>query len=161
MEEIKKTTPTFGQQYLEGIKAESGMAPAKDIRTGILSEWDQNIFELIEKTRKVEPSRHFYVCVTTKRELLAKNTIRNYFESKYACPTPQFEQVVYKVHKDSNDPRLLWVIPNQDACIYLKNNAAHVDPAEYELLQYVLDFSVGKLDQKAQIENGEIVEKIN
>lgn len=160
-ESPKKTTPTFGQQYLEGIKAESGKTPVKDIRKGILSEWDENIYELIEKTRKVEPSRHFYVCVTTKREYLVKNTIRNYFESKYACPTPQFEQVVYKINKDSNDPVLLWVIPNKDACIYLKNNAAYVDTIEHELLQYVLDFSVGKLDQIAQIENGEIVEKIN
>lgn len=152
---------TFGQQYLKGLTAESGYAPAKDIRDGILSEWDQNILEVVQKTRQIIPTRHFYICVTTKREILLKNTIRNYFETKYDCPTPQFEQVVYKVHKNTTDLSLLWVIPNKEACIYLKHNALQVAPEEKEILQWVLDFSIGKLDQLAQKENGEIIEKLD
>lgn len=152
---------TFGEQYLKGIKAESGAAPVKDIRNGMLSEWDQNVLEVVQKSRQIIPSRHFYVCVTTKREFLAKNTIRNYFESKYDCPTPQYEQVVYKINKDSDQPFLMWVIPNKEACIYLKRNSVIVPPTERELLGYVMDFSCGKLDQVAQKENGEVIEKIN
>lgn len=151
---------TFGEQYLKGIKSDSGTAPAKDIRDGLLSEWDQNVLELVQKTRAVLPSRHFYVCVTTKRELLAKNTIRNYFESKYDCPTPQFEQVVYKVHQAGTNISILWVIPNKEACIYLTMNAINVAPQERELLGYVLRFNTGELDQMAQKENGEIIEKL-
>lgn len=154
-------TKTFGQQYVEGIQKDSGKAPAQDIREGLLNEWDQNVMELVQKTRLIEPTRHFYVCVTTKREYLVKNTIRNYFESKYDCPTPQYEQVVYKIHKDGTNISLMWVIPNKEACIYLKQNALLIPAQERELLQYVLDFSVGKLDQIAQKENGEIIEKIN
>ncbi len=151
---------TFGEQYLKGIQSDSGKAPVSDIRDGLLSEWDKNIFELIEKTRRVIPSRHFYVCVTTKREYLAKNTIRNYFESKYDCPTPQFEQVVYKIRQGGNEWQLMWTIPNKEACIYLKRNALFVDESERQLLKWVLDFSEGKLDQLAQKENGEVVEKV-
>lgn len=152
---------TFGHQYLEGIKKDSGQTNVKDIRDGLLSEWDQNILEVVQKTRQQLPSRHFYVCVTTKREYLAKNTIRNYFESKYDCPTPQFEQVVYKIHEGGTNILLLWVIPNKEACRYLKDNALQVPEKEKELLQYVLLFGEGKLDQLAQKENGEIIEKLN
>ena len=151
---------TFGQQYLEGIQKDSGKAPVQDIRDGILTDWDKNVLEVIQKTRKIEPTRHFYVCVTTKREYLLKNTIRNYFESKYDCPTPQFEQVVYKIHQNSDQPMLMWVLPNKDACIYLKNNALLVSPDERQLLEWVLAFDKGKLDQLAQIENGEPVQKL-
>lgn len=175
MEEIKTGIPllipgvtppepkkeTFGEQYLKGIKAESGVAPVKDIRSGILSEWDKNIFELIEKTRKVLPTRHFYICVTTKREYLVKNTIRNYFESKYDCPTPSYEQVVYKVRQNSTDLEVIWVLPNREACAYLKANRAFVDPKEHELLGYVLRFDKGELDQLAQKENGEVIQNLN
>lgn len=153
--------PTFGEQYLEGITKDSGKAPVRDIAEGLLSEWDKNVLEVVQKTRAIEPTRHFYVCVTTKREYLAQNTIRNYFESKYDCPTPQFEQVVYKIHKDSTNISLLWVIPNKEACIYLTRNALMVAPEERELLGYVLDFNKGKLDQLAQKENGEIIEKLD
>ncbi len=151
---------TFGQQYLEGIATDTGKAPVQEIRNGILSDWDKNVLEVIQKTRKIEPTRHFYVCVTTKREYLLKNVIRNYFESKLACPTPQFEQVVYKVHTNSDQPMLLWVIPNKDACTYLKNNALLVTSEEKPLLEWVLAFGSGKLDQFAQHENGEVVQKL-
>ncbi len=155
-----ESKPTFGEQYLKGIQSDSGKAPVKDIREGMLSEWDQNVLEVVQKTRAIEPTRHFYVCVTTKREYLAKNTIRNYFESKYDCPTPTFEQVVYKIHKDGTNISLMWVIPNKDACIYLTMNAFTVAPQERELLSYVLRFNKGELDQLAQKENGEIIEKL-
>jgi hypothetical protein len=158
---VSEKKPTFGEQYLKGITSDSGEAKASEIRDGLLSEWDQNVMEVVMKTRKMLPSRHFYVCVTTKREYLAKNTIRNYFETKYDCPTPQFEQVVYKVQKDGTNLSILWVIPNKEACTYLRKNALHIVPEERELLRYVLDFGMGKLDQLAQKENGEIIEKVN
>ena len=162
MEEIKTTqAPTFGEQYLEGIQKDSGMAPVSDIRDGMLSEWDKNVLEVVQKTRALEPTRHFYVCVTTKREFLVKNTIRNYFESKYACPTPSFEQVVYKIHQGGTNISIMWVIPNKDACIYLTMNALNVAPEERQLLEYVLRFNKGELDQLAQKENGEVIQKLD
>ncbi len=161
MEEIKSTQPTFGQQYLEGIKKDSGIAPVQEMRDGVLNEWDQNIFELIHKTRQILKTERFYVCVTTKREYLAPNAIRNYFESKHACPTPQFEQVVYRIKENSNDWQLMWVIPNKEACQYLIFHRHRIPPEEHALLGYVLEFVQGKLDVRAQKENGEIVQKLD
>ena len=152
--------PTFGEQYIKGVQSASGKAPVSEIRDGLLSEWDKNVFEVIEKSRKIIPSRHFYICVTTKREFLVKNTIRNYFESKYDCPTPQYEQAVYRIRTGGNEWQLMWVIPNKEACIYLKNNALLVPEEEKQLLNWVIDFSEGKLDQLAQKENKEPIQKI-
>lgn len=161
MDTTQKSTKTFGEQYLQGIKSDSGTTNVKDIRDGLLSEWDQNVLEVVQKTRAIEPTRHFYICVTTKREYLAPNTIRNYFESKYDCPTPQFEQVVYKIHEGGTNISLLWVIPNKEACIYLTLNSLQIPPEERELLGYVLRFNKGELDQLAQKENGEIIQKLD
>jgi hypothetical protein len=158
--ETTQKKPTFGEQYLEGIAKDSGHAPVSEIRDGLLSEWDKNVLEVVQKTRAIEPTRHFYICVTTKREYLVQNTIRNYFESKYDCPTPSFEQVVYKIHKDGTNISLLWVIPNKEACIYLTKNANNVEIEEKQLLEFVLRFNKGEFDQLAQKENGEIIEKI-
>lgn len=158
---LAQNKPSFGEQYLQGIKKDSGKASVKDIRTGLLSEWDKNIFELIEKTREIIKSERFYVSVTTKREYLAPHTIRNYFESKYHCPTPQFEQVVYRIKENSNDWQLMWVIPNKEACNYLIFHRHRIPLDEHALLGYVLEFFQGKLDQRAQKENGEIIEKLD
>lgn len=152
---------TFGQQYLKGIQSDSGKAPVQEIRQGLLSEWDKNVCEVIEKTRHQLPSRHFYVCVTTKREYLAKNTLRNYFESKYDCPTPQYEQVVYRIKENSHDWQMMWVIPNKEACEYLLFNRHRIPPEEHWLLNCVIAFSRGKLDQVAQKENGEPIQKLD
>jgi hypothetical protein len=160
-EKITKKEKTFGQQYLEILNSETGQAPVRDIRSGALQEWDRNVFELIEKTRRQIPSRHFYIAVITKREHLAQNTIRIYYESKYDCPTPSYEQTVYKIKENSCDWSLLWTIPAKEVCSYMKKNKMLIPPEEWELLGYVLDFDQGKLDQKAQLENGEIVQNIN
>lgn len=158
---IEKKEKTFGEQYLEILSKDSGKAPVQEIRDSLLSEWDKNVFELIEKTRKQIPYRHFYIAVITKREHLAQNTIRIYYESKYDCPTPSYEQTVYKIRENSCDWSLLWTIPTKDVCAYMKAERMNIAPDQWELLGYVLDFDQGKLDQKAQLENGEVVQNLN
>jgi hypothetical protein len=155
---LHEKKPTFGQEYIKGIQTDSGKANVKEIRQGMLSEWDKNMFELIEKTRKILKTEKFYIKVTQKRERLVNKTMRNYFESCYACPSPDCQQVVYKIREHSNDWQLLWVIPNEDACRYLMFNALRLPPSERELLQYVMDFSAGKLEEFVKKENGEIIQ---
>lgn len=152
-----KEEPTFGQLYIEEQKKDSGYASVKEIREGLSKDWDINMFQLIEKTRSILKTEKFYVCVTQKREAIASKTIRNYFESKYACPTPNFGQVVYRIPEHTHDWRLLWVLPDKESCDYLKKNASLLPSQERELLHYVIDFSEGKLDKLALIENGELL----
>jgi len=55
----------------------------------------------------------FYVCVITKKERLMDNVLRNYFLARSTCPTPQYDQTVYKYHRDSGAIQFLWVLPSK------------------------------------------------
>jgi hypothetical protein len=152
---------TFGQKYQKIQQQESGHAQVSEVRQGLVNEkdWDENMYDLIIKTRKIIPKDKFYIDVCQKREGIEaiNKTIRNIFESKYSCPTPRPGHVVYRVEPNSMNATQLWVIPDLDTCIYLKKNANITNPKERQLVQWVCDLADGTLDKRAAKENGEII----
>jgi len=108
------------------------------------TEYDKNVFECIE-TYKKKFTKDFYVVVLTKNERLLSNVFRNFFMARHSCPTPNYDQVVYKYHSVTDNIELVWVIPSRDACFHLKENALSVISKEKELLKFVLDFADGTL----------------
>lgn len=102
----------------------------------------------------------FYVVVITKREKILHNTLRNYFTHRYTCPTPDYDQTVYKYNSGDESIELVWVIPSKDACIYLINNTPYVPIEEYELLGYVKKFESGELYIESKKLNGEQVNSV-
>lgn len=158
-EEKKLTAPkkTFGQQYLDIQKEETGYAHVSEVRKGLVNQndWDTNMEEVIIATRKQVPYDKFYIDVRQKREQLANKTIRNYFISRLSCPTPSPGHIVFRVEKGTTHATQLWVLPDLDTCIFLRKNANLIDEKERQLLQWVFDFHEGKLDRLASIENGE------
>jgi len=117
-------------------------------------DYEKNIFECIERCKK-EFFGDFYVVVTTKKERLMENVLRNYFFGRKTCPTPEWDQTVYRYFPKDDYLEFLWVVPSKDTCELYKQNALQVDPKERELLQYVLDFSDGTLLERAKKLNGE------
>jgi len=73
------------------------------------------------------------------------NVFRNYFAGRRSCPTPNYDQSVYRYDRKNSQIQYLWTVPSRDACHYLKDNALEVVPAEHELLNYVLKFDAGIL----------------
>jgi len=120
-----------------------------------LSEWDVEVFNCVEAHKKVWPNKDFYIIVITKAERLMPNVFRNYFLARLSCPTPDYDQVVYKYDKASDIVNFVWVIPSRDACIYLKEHALEVAEEERDLLEYVLKFSDGTLWKVCKQLNGE------
>lgn len=118
-----------------------------------LTEYDKNLFECIAEGKKKHPTEDFYIVVITKKERLMPNVIRNYFFPRSSCPTPDYDQTVYKYSK-SGDIEFIWVIPKKEACLYMIKHALEVE--EKELLGFVLDFLDGTLMKKAMILNNEI-----
>ncbi len=100
----------------------------------------------------------FYVVVLIKKERLMPNVLRHYFFPRQSCPRAEWDQVVYRYRDEGDQIEFLWVVPDQNTCELLKVNAVSVDPHERWLLQMVLDFSDGTLDQKARILNGELIQ---
>ena len=119
-----------------------------------LSEYDENIHNYLEDGKR-EREGDFFVVVLTKKERVLDNVLRNFFFHRYTCPTPEWDQAVYKYHRASDHLEFLWVVPSRDTCMYMTENALSINKDQRELLNFVLDFNDGTLLQKAKEFNGE------
>lgn len=152
---MKQKRDTIGKiaPQLESKKHENTHS-AHDQMTENLSDYDKNIFECVSAGIR-EYNTDFYIVVITKRERLLPNVYRNYFIHRRSCPTPEHDQTVYSFNKQSGDIKLLWVVPDQQACQYLMNNAFNIPPEERALLNFVIDFAHGELYTLAKKLNNE------
>lgn len=98
----------------------------------------------------------FYVIVITKKERLMENVLRNYFFTRDACPTPDYDQAVYRFDHKTESIEFLWVIPDKNTCLMFIKNATQVPFDETGLLQFILDFKDGKLMNKSLTLNDEL-----
>lgn len=128
---------------------------ANDQMQESLTDYDSNIYECIQRGLK-DYADDFYIVVVTKKERLMPNVLRNYFLIRLSCPTPTYDQVLYKYDRSEERIEFIWVIPSAHACQELLNNALNIDQSQKELLSFVIDFVDGTLDRKAMILNGEI-----
>lgn len=154
MEEQKKRE-TVGAYAHELLQKDPETRDPIELQREIHKEdYERNVFEAIERGKKMYTAP-FYIVVITKREKLMQNVLRHYFFPRQSCPRPEWDQVVYRYQNDSIE--FLWTVPDKNTCELLKDNAIIVDPEERLLLQMVLDFSDGTLDRRALIYNGEII----
>lgn len=98
----------------------------------------------------------FFIEALTKREKSLENVLRNYFIPRQSCPTPVYDQTVYRYNDAAGQVEFLWTIPDKDTCEYLVAHRGQVE--EKELLQQVLDFKDGALFKKAKMYNKETMD---
>ena len=120
-----------------------------------LTDYENNVTDCVQKHKNVFPG-DFYIVVITKKEPLMHNVLRNYFFARLSCPTPDYDQTLYKYTQQNDQLEFLWVIPSRDTCFLMLENRQQIAPAEYTLLQYVLKFHQGALFKLAQSLNNEI-----
>lgn len=97
----------------------------------------------------------FYVVVMTKTERTLKNVIRNFFFSRQSCPTPTYDNTVYKYNAEHDMLEFLWVLPSKETCEAFRDDPLATPPEERDLLNFVLEFYDGALDIRAKKLNGE------
>lgn len=124
-----------------------------------LADYDKNVLECVQRSKKDFPD-DFYVVVLTKRERLMQNVIRNYFYGRLSCPTPDWDQTVYKYKRKTDDIIFMWVIPSKQVCEEMTMNKHLIPVEEYRLLEYVLAFNDGTLLRLAKDLNGEKEESV-
>ena len=101
---------TVGQVSLElSQKAPESRDPI-ELQREMHKDYVKNVIECIERSKK-DFSKDFFVVVITKRERLMENVLRNYFTSRLSCPTPDYDQTVYKYHVKTDEIDYLWSIP--------------------------------------------------
>lgn len=97
----------------------------------------------------------FFIEALTKKEKILENTLRNYFIPRRSCPTPHFDQTVYRYNSKSDDVEFLWVVPDKDTCETFHQNKNKIVPAEQDLLRNVLAYYDGTLFNMMKQLNGE------
>jgi hypothetical protein len=148
------TKKTVGQLSTELIQKEpETRSPIEQMRES-LTDYEKNIHECVDRGKKEFPN-NFFVVVLTKKERLMPNVLRNYFTCRISCPTPNYDQTVYKYDRQLDLVEFIWTIPDRETCHLLRDNAVNVVKSERELLKFVLDFSDGTLYKLCKLLNGE------
>jgi len=122
-------------------------APTKDpieLEREMHTDYEKNVWDCVQRCIKEFPHSDFFVIVVTKKERLMQNVIRNYFFGRQSCPTPEYDQTVYR-YTAAGDLEFLWVVPSKDTCELMRENALMIAPEEKELLRFVLEFYDGTL----------------
>jgi len=135
---------------LKDTKAQSAIDQMREQ----LTDYDKNIAICVNDNKKVFDG-DFYVVVITKKERLMQNIFRGYYFARLSCPTPDYDQAVYKYMREDDHLEFLWVIPAASIVDYMKNNAKYIPPDQYGLLSYVMKFTEGTLLRLSKELNGE------
>lgn len=148
---------TVGKISSELLQKQPDSTDAIELERSMQEDYIKNLIECID-AHKNKFEGDFYVVVITKNERLMPNVFRNYFSARISCPTPEFDQSVFKYHKADEWLSHLWTLPCKDATYLLRDNALRVHPDEKELLGFVLQLCDGSLDKLAKKLNGEEAE---
>jgi len=152
------TTPikrkTVGELSLDLSKKAPDAQNAIDQMREQLSEYEENVLKCIKNNRN-KYEKEFYVVVLTKKERLMQNVLRGFYFARKTCPTPDYDQAVYRYTKSGDHLEFLWVIPSADTVNLMKNNVAYVPSDQYALLGFVLKFVDGTLLDFAKKQNKE------
>lgn len=154
---MKKKEPrkkTVGQLASELAQKESEAENPIDQTQESLSDYEKNVIEAANEGAKIFDDL-FYIVVLFKTEPLMPNVTRNYFFSRISCPTPDYDQAVYKVKPKAREIDFLWAIPDKKTCEFMRDNKSHIPPEEYQLLNFVLSFYDGTLLQACKKMNNE------
>jgi hypothetical protein len=144
-----------------GSEARKRLLQKKETRDPIEIEremhknFEEQIIKCIDIHQKFFPD-DFYIIVITKQEKLMQNVLRSYFFGRLSCPTPEWDQTVYKYIRKDDTLEYLWTVPDRQTCVAMKDAALEVPEEERWLLQMVLDYDDGTLMNKARRLNNEI-----
>lgn len=146
---------TVGKKSLELAQKEPESRDPVEIQRSMLRDFLKHLEETINEGARIYPG-DFFVLIITKRERLMQNVFRNYFFHRSSCPTPDYDQTVYRYIKKDNAVEYLWTIPDRETALMLKENALSVVESEKQLLYFVLAFADGDLFKLAKKLNGEL-----
>jgi len=151
---MDKKRKTLGELSTELAKKDFGQISVRDQSSAMLTDYEKNMFESVEEGKK-KFIGSFFIVVITKKERILQNVIRNYFVARVSCPTPDYDQIVYKYNNVEDKIEFIWVVPSKHTCLLYLKNAKIIDPKEYALLMSIVDFSDGTLYKKCKKLNKE------
>lgn len=150
----KKNKKTVGAHSLELSLQIPEKISIIEQQQAMQEDYMKYLLDIVDEGFKLYPG-DFYVVVITKNEKLMPNVFRNYFFHRSTCPTPDYDQSVYRYNRSAERVEYIWTIPTKEACLYILDNQLIIDKSEHDLLNFVLDFKNGKLYDLAKKFNKE------
>lgn len=147
----RKTVGAFSQELLQ--KQFDTRDPI-ELQREMQQEYIDNLVVCVEKNIN-QFKGDFFVVVITKKEPLMPNVLRNYFFTRTSCPTPDYDQTVYKYTYETQELEYLWCVPDRETCFVFLENKDKVIFEETELLDTIIDFNDGSLFRMAKKLNNE------
>lgn len=147
---------TVGKIATDLMQSTPEEVPLREIGKDMLHDYMENIWQCIDRGSK-DLASDFFVVVLQKKERIMQNVVRNQFLYRKSCPTPTYNQSVFRYSRKDDELEYVWSLPDKDSCYMLRANALMVAPEERDMLNFVLDFFDGTLDSLAQRYNGEII----
>lgn len=148
---------TIGSQLLQLSKRQMEKMSVVDAWKVKEQDYMKQLVECAEINRKVFIGDFFIVTQLKLEKLMshALPTFREYFIAQQSCPTPNYDQNVYKYSDSTEEISYIWSIPDRQTAHYLFENKHLVDESERQLLDFVLKFQDGSLFKLMKQLNGE------
>lgn len=154
---MKKTVGSQIQHNLT-TSTDTGTTDVIALQQAMQNDYLKELFAVIDRDYNLY-KKEFYIVVLTKAERILTNTFRNYFFTRHSCPTPFYDQTVFRYNKALGRVEYLWTVPGKEECIYLAQNASDLPTEEQQLLQYVRMYIDGTLLKLAKKLNKETKEQ--
>jgi hypothetical protein len=146
---------TIGSYVYDLLQKEPETRDPIELEREMQREYLEELISCVQRSKK-DFKGDFFVVVLTKNERVFRNRVlRNIFFPRHSCPTPNYDQSVFKYNSADECLEYIWTIPSQDSCHHLLNNKHLVVKEEQELLRFVLDFADGTLMKRCMELNNE------
>lgn len=113
---------------------------------------EEEIWETVDNGLKAYPG-DFCVVMLTKKERHLKNVVRNFLFHRFTCPRPEFDQTVYRYHRNDDSLEYLWTVPNNATCMNLPLYKNHLPEDQQLLISMAEAFNAGELDKYSDTVN--------
>lgn len=114
---------TMGQAAREAAQIGEQLT-AREIQEAAQKEHRDNIIKIIEQD-KDKYEGDFFIVVSARREKILSNVIRNQIWTRESCPTPTYDQQLYRYNAKDEELSFVWCVPDKQAAHYLKSMPLH------------------------------------
>lgn len=149
---------TFGQQFTDNvINKEQEINELIDVQRTLQKKYIDRLVGSVDQFKKIHPDhqKDFFIEVITKPERLFRNYPRTYFVGRKTCPTPFYDQSVYRYNWKDDNIEYLWSLPDLDNANYLASHCLTVPEELKQLMGFVMDYYNGDLFKRCKQLNGE------
>ena len=154
IKDIVEKRETVGKVAVDLMSQPQEALSPIELEREMQSEYMKHLMDCIDAHYEIFPG-DFFIQVITKNEKLLPNVFRNYFAARRTCPTPDYDQSVYKYNRFKGTVEYIWTVPSKDSCYHLLQNYNEVAPEERQLLTFVAMFASGELAKVCLKQNGE------